>query len=460
MSSSTGLVSGSFRDPSGFLFRQGGILYRQVNLAYREHYEALMGSGLYEGLAGAGLLVPHEETDVEGPRPQDSLVVIRPEPVPFVSYPYEWCFSQLKSAALATLEIQRRALSFGMSLKDASAYNIQFVRGKPVMIDTLSFEKYEEGRPWIAYSQFCRHFLAPLMLMSCRDIRLGQLMRVHIDGIPLDLTASVLPFRTRFRFPALIHIHLHARSEKRYADRQVDMERLRRISLHSFMGLVDNLQSAVRKLKWRPAGTEWAEYYDDTNYSDAAFGHKKRIVADFLERLRPENVWDIGSNTGIFSRMAALPGVPTVSLDVDPACVERNYLECAKDGSVDVLPLLVDLFNPSPAIGWELNERLSILERGPADTVLALALLHHLLISNNLPLGRISGFFSRMCKSLIIEFVPKGDSQVQRMLASREDVFADYDRDNFEKEFGLRFEILDRVDIESSDRALYLMRKR
>ena len=457
MSSSTGIVPGSFRDPSGFLFRDSGVLYRQVNRAYREHYEALMGSGLYDDLIGAGLLIPHEETDLEGHRPDESLAVIKPEAVPFVSYPYEWCFSQLKDAALATLETQRRALTFGMSLKDASAYNIQFLRGRPVMIDTLSFERYEEGRPWVAYSQFCRHFLAPLLLMSYKDVRLGQLSRVHVDGIPLDLAASLLPFRTRFKLSSLMHIHLHARSDRRYATRQVDPECLRGVSLRSFQGLVDNLRSAVNRLRWNPGGTEWADYYGETNYSDAAFEHKKRVVAGFLERLGPKSAWDVGANTGVFSRLAAESGALTISMDVDPACVEKNYLGCSRDGVEDVLPLLVDLFNPSPAIGWELNERMSILERGPADTVLALAFVHHMVISNNVPLERVAQFFGDLCDHLIIEFVPKSDSQVQWMLATREDIFTDYDRAGFEEAFGARFDFLDSADIESSDRTVYLM---
>ncbi len=460
VSNSAGIVPGSFRDPSGFLFRHAGVLYRQVNRVYRDHYEALMGSGLYDDLTGAGLLIPHEDTGLEGPRPDVSLTVIKPEAVPFVSYPYEWCFSQLKDAALATLEIQRRALTFGMCLKDASAYNMQFLRGRPVMIDTLSFERYEEGRPWVAYSQFCRHFLAPLMLMSYEDVRLGQLSRVHIDGIPLDLVASLLPFRTRLKLSSLMHIHMHARSDRRYAHKQVDPERLRGVSPRSFEGLIDNLRTAVNRLRWNPGGTEWADYYGETNYSDAAFEHKSGVVAGFLERLGPERTWDIGANTGVFSRLAAEHGAFTISMDVDPACVEKNYLACSRDGARDVLPLLVDLFNPSPAIGWDLSERMSILERGPAGTVLALALVHHLVISNNVPLDKVARFFSDICRHLIIEFVPKSDSQVQWMLATREDIFTDYDRAGFEEAFGTRFEFLDRVDIKSSDRTVYLMKKR
>src|SRR3989339_306220 len=210
-------VSGSFRDPSGFLFCREGSIFRQINLVYKEEYEFLMESGLYKDLADSDLLIPHEETDIDGPAPHTLYKVIKPEKIPFISYPYEWCFSQLKDAALATLAIQKRALNFGMTLKDCSAYNVQFKNGKPIFIDTLSFKKYNEGQPWKGYRQFCQHFLAPLALMSYRDLRLNKLNRAYIDGIPLDLTSSLLPLSTYLNFSLLTHIHLHARSQNRYA---------------------------------------------------------------------------------------------------------------------------------------------------------------------------------------------------------------------------------------------------
>jgi hypothetical protein len=206
----------SFRDPSGFVFVRDGVLYRQVNRVHREHYDRLMASGLYERLATDGLLVPHEEDDAVPAAPDLAYKVLRPERVPFVSYPYEWCFGQLKAAALATLAIQRTALDFGMSLRDASAYNIQFLQGKPTHIDTLSFETLREGEPWVAYRQFCQHFLAPLVLSRYRDARLGQLSRVHLDGIPLDLATGLLPWRARLHPPLLLHLFLHARRQRRH----------------------------------------------------------------------------------------------------------------------------------------------------------------------------------------------------------------------------------------------------
>ena len=456
-----GNILSSFRDPSGFLFVQDGLIYRQVNVSYRNHYDHLLKSGLYQDLVDAGLLIAHAEASLNLARSDDAYKVIQPEEVPFISYPYEWSFSQLKAAALATLGIQKRALAFDMSLKDCSAYNIQFVRGKPVLIDTLSFELYQDGLPWVAYRQFCQHFLAPLALMSYRDIRLNQLLRVYIDGIPLDLASSLLPFRSRFKLPLLLHIHLHARSQQHFSDKVVDREIGRgRVSLQSLLGLIDNLESAVKKLQWSPQGTAWADYYQDDSYDSVGIEHKKQLVANFLDEAAPRTVWDLGSNIGLFSRIAANKGIQTISWDVDPGCVDINYRQVTANGETNLLPLVLDLTNPSPAMGWENRERMSILERGPADAVLALALVHHLAISNNVSLDRIANFLAKLCSWLIIEFVPKGDSKVQRLLSMREDIFPNYTRQGFENEFGRLFVIKHSEQIRNSKRILYLMKRR
>lgn len=460
MRPNNGVVPSSFRDPSGFLFWKDGSLYREVSVAYRAHYDHLMQSGFYDSLVDAGLLVAHEEVPGEYGTTDSVYKVLRPDVIPFVSYPYEWCFSQLKDAALATLEIQKRALDSGMILKDASAYNIQFVKGKPILVDTLSFEKHREGQTWVGYRQFCQHFLAPLALMSYTDIRLNQLLRVYIDGVPLDLASSLLPFRTYLSFSLLSHIHLHARSQKYFAGKRVDRGK-RGMSRVGFLGLVDNLESSVRRLKWRPKGTAWAEYYEEeSSYSEGALEQKKRVVGEFLDETRPKTVWDLGANTGLFSRVAGARGIQTISFDIDPAAVEMNYLDCVEEGDTNILPLLLDLTNPSPNVGWENRERMSILERGPADTALALALIHHLAIGNNLPFGRVAAFFSRICDSLVIEFVAKSDSQVQRLLQSREDIFEDYTQQAFVEAFSEAFSVQRVVDIEGMDRTLYLMRRR
>ena len=323
-------LPGSFRDPSGFVFRQNGVLYRLVTRSYQVEYDRLTGSGLYDALVKSGLLVAHREVALTGL--PEACKVLQPDMIQFISYPYEWCFSQLKDAALTTLEIQKRALESGMSLKDASAYNIQFRDGRPVLIDTLSFEPYREGEPWVAYRQFCQHFLAPLALMSHTDVRLSQLLRVYIDGIPLDLASRLLPGSTKLSLTLGTHIHLHAKSQEHYADKAAKPTG-RKLSRMAFMGIISNLEAAVKGLNWKPAGTEWAEYYDETNYSAAAFAEKERLVADYLARVQPKMVWDLGANTGRFSRIASHQGILTIASDIDPAAVERNYLDCRQTGT-------------------------------------------------------------------------------------------------------------------------------
>jgi hypothetical protein len=447
----------SFRDPSGFLFSMGNFLYRQVNQAYREDYDHLVSSGLYRKLVDAGLLIPHQEVTIDPVKQDLAYKVIQPEPVHFISYPYEWSFSQLKDAALTTLKIQKYSLECGMSLKDSSAYNIQFHQGRPLLIDTLSFEIYREGKPWDPYRQFCQHFLAPLSLMAFRDVRLGQLERVYIDGVPLDLASSLLPRRTRFVMPLQIHIHLHAASQKHYAGKSVEMSR--KFSRVALLGLIDSLESGVRGLCWSPAGTEWGDYYDETNYSSEGLQHKEQLVTEFLRQIHPASVWDLGANTGRFSRLASQNNIPTLAFDIDPGAVEKAYLECVARGEKNLLPLLLDLTNPSPSIGWHNRERMSLLERAPADAVLALALIHHLAISNNVPLDRLASFFSDLGKWLIIEFVPKSDSQVQRLLATRKDIFLDYTIEMFENVFSDKFIIHRNEAIPGTQRRLYLMSK-
>lgn len=451
-------VAGSFRDPAGFLYHKDEFVYRQVNFPYKDEYDQLLDTGLYKNLTEKGLLIPHEELSLENAVSGNAYKILKPEQIPFISYPFEWTFSQLKDAALTTLKIQKMAMEKGMSLKDCSAYNIQFYKGKPVFIDTLSFEKYQEGKPWVAYKQFCQHFLAPLALMSHRDIRLNQFFRIYIDGIPLDLASSLLPSRTWFRFSLFSHIHLHAKSQKRYSGKAVATAE-RKISRVSFLGLIDNLESAIKKLKWQPKDTEWGDYVDNTNYSIDALEEKKLLVGNFIDQIKPDNVWDVGANTGLFSRIAADKGIPTLSFDIDPAAVEKNYIQVRKNGESSILPLLLDLTNPSPGIGWDNKERSSLAERGPADAILALALIHHLVISNNVPMSRVAEFFSKMCNYLIIEFVPKQDSKVQRLLSTRKDIFPDYKEDVFEKEFSMFFTILNTEKINNSERTLYLMKK-
>lgn len=445
----------SFRDPSGFIFEREGTLYRQVCLPYAEDWKQLHESGLLERLTEQSLLVSHQNDSLDHAAAPDAVAVVRPERVPFVSYPYEWSFAQLKDAALLTLQIAETALAHGMVLKDATAYNVQFLAGRPILIDTLSFERYVEGEPWIAYGQFCRHFLAPLALMSRVDVRLGGLTRVHLDGIPLDLASRLLPWRSKLDAGLAMHLHMHAKALSLSGKKG---GRKAAVSRTAFLGLLDHLKKTVQGLKWEAAGTEWADYYSETNYSEDSMARKRQLVGEMIEAAGPPALcWDLGANTGEFSRLAAERGWNTVSWDVDPGAVQRAHA-AGRDRADSILPLLLDLTNPSPSQGWAQVERMGLRERGPADLLLMLALVHHLAIGNNVPLPRVFEFARQIGRTLVIEFVPKSDSQVQRMLSSRRDIFDRYDIEHFREAASTYFAIEREEAIRGTERTLFLMR--
>jgi hypothetical protein len=457
-----GVVPGSFRDPYGAVLRTPDGVIRQVHTSYRPHYDHLIGSGLYAALVSAGLMVPHEEIPSPTALADVSYKIIKPRQIPFISYPYEWSFGQLKAAALATLDIQARALDFGMSLRDASAYNIQFADGVPVLIDTLSLEMHVPRQPWVAYRQFCEHFLAPLALIALRDHRLRGLLAHHIDGIPLDLAVSLLPPTARLRPSLLMHLYAHARSQRRWTTRPMARTSgSASFGEAAFRGLIDSLRRAVGRLTWRPRATAWLTYYDDAaSYSRQALAHKRAVVGRFLDELRPDVVWDLGANTGAFSRLATERGCRTIAFEADPACVEAMQEIVAAGGEPRLLPLVMDLTNPSPGLGWAHRERDSLVARGPADVVFALAVLHHLAIGNNVPLTLITQFLAEIGRFVVLEFVPRQDPQAQRLLASRRHDFPDYEEKQLREALASRFLTLERVPIEDSSRILYLLQRR
>ena len=458
---------GSYRDPSGFVFRRGGVLYRQINSVIADDWAAFESSGLHTALVSDGLLVADRPASLDLAPEPGAVAVIQPDEIGFLSHPFEWSFSQLKDAALLTLRAQSMAGERRMTLRDASAYNVQFKDGEPILIDTLSFERTAADQPWKPYRQFCENFLAPLALMAHRDGRLGELLRVWIDGVPLDLASELLPRRTRFSPGLAPHIHLHARAQRQHAGdpgpagakapRAVTMSEGRRLAL------LDHLRRTVEGLHLPAHGTAWADYADQTSYSAAGTASKESIVKRMLEAVAAEggtHAWDVGANTGRYSAIAAQAGFWVLALDVDWAAVERHYLALRKAGERRILPLLGDIANPSPGIGWGNSERASLLDRANADALVALALVHHLAIGRNVPLPMISRLMARLSPNLIVEFVPKGDPMVERLLAAREDIFPDYSAGGFRAAFGVDFEILEEAPIEDSRRLIFRMRRR
>jgi ribosomal protein L11 methylase PrmA len=453
---------GSFRDPSGFIFWQDGQPYRQIQRSFAAEWDAFEASPLKTKLLAHARLIPYETVPLELAQGPDAHAVIRPERIEFISHPFEWTFGELRDAALLTLDAQLEALAAGWQLKDASAYNVQFRAARPILIDSLSFEPHEDGTPWVAYRQFCEHFLAPLALIAKRDVRLASLLRADPDGVPLDLASKLLPWRTRLDFGLLSHLHLHARAQRRYAGNADEGQAARgaRISRSRLEGLIRNLRGTVAKLRWEPAGTEWSDYADHTSYGDTATAAKSRLVDALVRAAEGSLVWDLGANTGRYSRIAADAGKRVLAFDIDPAAAERNYRGIRSEGRGDILPLILDVANPSPGIGWAGRERRSLLERAEPDILLALALVHHLAISRNVPLPMVLGLFADLAPWAIVEFVPKEDAMVRHLLASRRDVFPDYTLEGFRVAAEERFEIAEEQPIEDSLRVLFLLRRR
>lgn len=451
-------ISSSFRDPSGKVFSNNGSVYRTITHKYKSHYDHLKSSGLYDQLVKLNYLIPHEEIQVIK-EDKDIYKIIKPHRIPFISYPYEWIFSQLKDAALLTLAIQKLALEYGMSLKDGSSFNIQFINGKPILIDTLSFEKYIENRPWVAYGQFCRHFLSSLALIVYREPTLNRMLRLYIDGIPVEIASKLLPLSSYLNLFILVHIHLHARSSQYYADKPESGKKAK-LSQVALQGLIENLSGAINNLNWKPKKTEWLDYYNFSNYSSTAFKHKESIFKHFLKIADVKDMWDMGANTGYFSNIAESLGIEVVAFDSDPAAVEKLYLDCKNERRKLILPLFIDITNPSPDIGWDSSERLSIISRGPTSLVSLLALIHHLSIGQNIPFENLSSFFQKICQWLIIEFIPKEDSQIKKMLTNRKDIFSQYSQSHFEKIFSEQFILYKKTKIKESLRVVYLYKNK
>jgi len=452
----TDRIAGSFRDPAGHVFVEQGVVYRQINEAGKDDYDQLTRSGLYDALVAARVLIPHDDLGLPADAGPEVYKIIRPTHLPLVNYPYEWCFSQLKDAALLTLAAQRRALHAGMCLKDASAYNVQFLDGRPILIDTLSFEGLIPG-PWKAYRQFCQHFLGPLALMSAVDVRLGRTLQSFIDGLPLRVVSRSLPRRTWLRPGPLIHLHLHAWADE-HLGRRGEPGAAANGSRGVKASLLHSLEAATTRLRWRPRSS-WVGYYEDReSYSAEAAEHKADLVAEWLDAIEPRTVWDLGANTGRYSRLASERGAATIAFDQDVACVETMYLEVKQRGDHNLLPLVMDFTNPSPSLGWASEERASLVQRGPAEVALVLALEHHLAFANNVPLDRLARFLRGIGRHVLVEFVPSSDPMALRLIRDRRDLFTGYHQDAFEAAFRGVFTLERCARLRGSERVLYWMR--
>lgn len=445
----------SYRDKSGFVFEQDGKIYRYVHPDYDIHYTQLMSSGLYEDVVKKGKLIAHHElSEIQQFGFADGRVLL-PDQIPFISYPYEWSFDMWKDAALLTLQMAMAALKKEMILKDATPFNIQFHKGKPIFIDTLSFENYEEGKPWIAYRQFSECFLAPLLLMHYCHPDTGKFFTIYPNGIPMDVLVSLLPKRSKWNMNTLLHVHLQAKFSGKQKQRAGNENNFSKQKLEI---LLKGLDRFVQKLVLKKVKTTWDDYYTDTILGDDYLQAKTALVKLLISSIDYKTVIDLGANDGYFSLLFG-NDKNVLATDADSNCINELYHKIKKEGITNILPLVNNLSVPSPAIGWANTERESITVRLKADLVLALALVHHLAIAHNVPLYLIANWLYPMGEHLIIEFVPKSDEKVKLLLQNRNDIFDEYNLENFKSIFATKYQIIKEEKVGNTNRVLFLMKR-
>lgn len=448
----------SFRDPSGYVFEKDGQIFRFVSTLYREHYDHLLQSGLYQTLIKKHLMLPFTEVEATENTISNCYKILHPQKIPFLNYAWEWSFEQLKDAALATLRICKMALEKGMILKDATHLNIQFVEGKPQLIDILSLELYKEGAPWIAYRQFCECFLNPLLLAAYNGMEVHQLLLAHPEGVNASYTARLLPFTTKFKASVFLHVHLHARLKNKNKGEQGSAKE-KPLSKQQLKNILQSLEDCISKLKLPAEVSTWSNYYEETIISNNYLSAKKTKMQQWLQQLNYTTVCDFGANEGEFSKLCKQDAF-VVSTDFDSRCIGSLHSNLKKEKIHNILPLVLDITQPSPAMGWDNKEQTSFFSRKQFDLGFALALIHHLTIGKNIPFEMVASLFAKYTQQLIIEFVPKSDPKVTGMLSTREDIFSNYTIEEFEHAFSSYFTIIKKEPIEHSERTLYLMQKK
>lgn len=450
----------SFRDPSGYVFVENGDVKRVINPIYFKQYKALTDSGFYKTLFENDLLIPHAELTNTAQN-----IIISAEKIPFITYPYEWSFNMFKEAALLTLKLQKYSLEKGFSLKDASAFNITFHNGKAIFIDTLSFDFYTENSPWRAYKQFITHFFGPLVLAHYHGAQQLKLISNYIDGLPVKMISSMLPFKTKLSPVLYSNIHLLAKLEDKHNEDYKGEAKKAILSKKGQLNIIKSLYDYIKNLDLKEH-SEWGNYYDKTNYTDKAFIKKSDIINTWVNTIKPESLIDIGGNDGTFVRKLDSVVKTALVCDIDNNAVDFNHRTTKLNKEKYMLPFVLDVLNPSAAIGLNNTERDSFLNRIKAfapDVTLALAVIHHMSLSGNVPFSESAKFFSSFSKYLIIEFPKREDSWVQRLLNNKADFkdhFDFYNVENFITAYSETFEIIEQKDIEGSKRIIFLLKNR
>lgn len=426
-------------------------------------YEAAREEGIFRALIESGKLVDLEEVDVglAGLEQKDAAYLLEHPRLPFISYPYEWSFSLLRDAALFHLDLHLELLDQGYTLSDASAYNIQFVGPKPVFIDHLSIRRYSEGEYWTGHRQFCEQFLNPLLLRSVFGVAHNSWYRGNLEGIPVGDLAKLLRWRHRFSWNFLAHVILQNRFQHGANEKEVaENIKKKRLPLSGYTALLRQLRKWILRMNSDRLGpTTWAVYASDNTYSGDEVIVKKRFVENFVTNSGVSGVIDLGCNTGEYSKVALAAGATrALGFDFDQQSLDKAHRR-AKEESLNFLPLYLDAKNPSPDQGWCQKERQGYAARAKSDAVIALAFEHHLAIAHNVRLDQAIGWITDLASTGVIEFVPKSDPTVQRMLALREDIFPDYTEENFSNILASHRRIVKKEIISKSGRVLYAFTK-
>ena len=453
--------SASFRDPSGYIFNdESGVLRRHIKPIYFNQYKALKTSGLYDTLIASKSLINHVETSVS-----DEHIIITPDKIPFITNPYEWSFLQFKHAALLTLQIHKYALEKGFILKDASAYNVTFYKGSPVFLDTLSFDFYKEGKPWRAYKQFIMHFFGPLVLAKYHGTDVFKMLQTHIDGIPLKLIASLLPLKTKFSPTLYSNIHLLAKMETEYNEDYKGEIKVNSLSKKAQLNIVKGLFEYIKNLKLTES-SEWGDYYTKTNYNESSFNFKKEILKEWVAKLKVDRLIDVGGNDGTFARVVKNDVDHILVTDIDSNAIEYNYEQIRKNKESNMLTFVSDILQPSPGVGFGNTERSSLITRlreYAPNVTMALAVIHHISLSGNVPFAKSAEYFAQFSNHLIIEFPKREDSWVSSLLIRKQEFinhFDFYNQINFEKEYLTFFDLLEKKEILGTNRVLYLLKRK
>ena len=452
---------GSFRDPDGFIVSQDERVFRVVLPRAVQVWRQFSASALAAELQSAGLLVPTHEVaadtlSIEAPLPA-GCIVLEHERVPFVSYAYEWTFDMLRAAALLQLDIVERSLRYGWILKDATVYNVQFRGVRPLFIDVLSLAPLREGEPWAGYNQFCRTMLYPLMLEAYKRLPFQPWLRSELDGIDPVVFGRIFRGIERLRPGVLTHVVAQAYLQRKFsaADYSVRQQiKSAGMTREMISRNVRKLKKLIVDLHLPRESTTWSDY-SRTHYANDALARKEAFVAASIAGRHFKLMWDLGCNDGRFSRLVGDAAGTVVAMDSDAGSINRLYCELRKEGRTNILPLLVNVSNPSPAQGWASRERTSLVERGKPELTLALALVHHLVISANVPLGAIVEWLSEVTREVVIEFISKEDAMVQRLLLNKDDTYSDYNREAFERFLQQYFRIIARTELPGGTRFLY-----